>query len=376
MVPGQSSTILTHDMTTPPRDALARPAPRLIVDLAKIQSNFRRLQALAPSAEVGAVIKANAYGLGATQVVPALADAGCRTFYVAHTPEGCEARSALAGRPADIFVFNGFWPSELAALREAQLYPVLNDRQQINDLLNAAPDLPCAIHFDTGMSRLGLDARDTAALINAPASLAALDIRQIMSHLACADDATHPLNAQQLHRFAAIRAAFPGTPASLSNSAGAVLHPDYHFDILRPGIALYGGAPAPGASFEAAVEIEAPVLQVRTLRPGDTVGYGATFTASREMTIATVAAGYADGILRACGEGGMARLDNKRIPILGRVSMDLISVDLSHVDRAVQPGEPVRFLGLELDPLAAHAGAVNYELLVRLGMRFDRDYRG
>jgi len=356
-------------------EAGAEPAPRLIVDLSVIQSNFARLQALAPHARAGAVVKANAYGLGAAEVVPALADAGCRTFYVAHTSEGREARDALGDREADIFVFNGFWPSELSALRDANLFPVLNDLQQIDEISRLAPDLPCALHIDTGMSRLGLDPVETERLLADRACLDGLDIRQIMSHLACADEVAHPLNAEQLERFKRLRAAFPDIPASLSNSAGILLGPDYHFDVLRPGLALYGGAPAPGADFDVCVEIEAPVLQVRTLRPGDTVGYGATYTAATDMRVATVAAGYADGILRACGEGGMARLGEHRVPILGRVSMDLITVDLSAIDRPVEPGEHVRFLGPELEPLAAHAHAISYELLVRLGLRFNRVYR-
>ncbi len=347
----------------------------MIVDLTRIQENFRRLAQLSPGARTGAVVKANAYGLGAARVVPALADAGCQTFYVAHTSEGREAREALQGRPADIFVFNGFWPSECDALEAADLFPVLNTLDQIRLLAELAPDRPCAIHFDTGMSRLGLDEDESRHLTSNRALVERLDLRQIMSHLACADEPDQPLNARQLARFSALAQAFAGIPASLSNSAGILLGPDFHCDMTRPGIALYGGAPAPGQSFSACVEIEAPVLQVRNLKAGDTVGYGATFAAPRNMQVATVAAGYADGVLRACGEGGVARLGEQAIPILGRVSMDLISVDISQIDRPVRPGEPVRFLGPDLDALADHAGAVNYELLVRLGLRFNRVYR-
>ena len=356
-------------------DLISEPAPRLIVDLAKIQSNFKRLQAMSPETETGAVVKANAYGLGALEVVPALADAGCKTFYVAHTSEGREARQALAGRSADIYVFNGFWPSELAALREAELFPVINDLYQLEELRALAPDLPFALHVDTGMSRLGLSPEETETLLANPALLDGVAVRQIMSHLACADEAEHPLNALQLERFKRVRSAFPDIAATLSNSAGVLLGREYHFDISRPGLALYGGAPAPGADFEVCVEIEAPVLQIRDLKPGDTVGYGAVFTADRPMRLATVAAGYADGILRACGEGGMARIGEDHVPIIGRVSMDLITVDLSALQRDVRPGEYVRFLGAELEDLARHAGAISYELLVRLGLRFNRVYR-
>lgn len=335
------------------------------------------MRELAPGAEAGAVVKANAYGLGATEVVPALADAGCRTFYVAHTSEGREARAALAGRPADIYVFNGFWPAELPALREAELFPVINELAQLEQLRELAPDLPCALHFDTGMNRLGLTPEETETLIANPSRLDAIDVRQIMSHLACADEPVYPLNKLQLKRFSRIREAFQGIPASLSNSAGVLLGPDFHFDILRPGLALFGGVPTPGhpSPFEPAVEIDAPILQIRTLQPGDTVGYGATYKADGARRIATVAAGYADGLLRAFGNGGYGRIGETRVPILGRVSMDLIGVDVTDVDRELRPGQPVCFLGGDIEDMADSAATISYEFLVRLGLRFHRIYK-
>lgn len=368
---------MIHGTKSSNPDASARPAPRLIIDLAKIQSNYRTLQALAPDSEVGAVVKANAYGLGALEVVPALAEAGCRHFYVAHTREGEEVRAALDGRDADIFVFNGFWESELAELRAAGLFPVINDLAQLEQLRAIAPDLPCALHLDTGMNRLGLDRDEADALLADPARLEGLDIRQVMSHLACADEPDHALNRDQLERFTALHAALPGIPASLANSAGVMLGRDYHFDVLRPGLALYGGAPVPGdvSPFQPAVHIEAPILQLRTLRPGDTLGYGATFTADRPMQIATVAAGYADGLLWASANGGAGMIAKTPVSILGRVSMDLIAVDLSDLEHAPAPGDAVSFLGPVLEQIAEAAGTISYEYLVRLGMRFDREYR-
>ncbi|WP_323763161.1 alanine racemase [Maricaulis sp.] len=364
---------MTDTAATPRRP---RPAPRLIIDLAAIQRNYAALQTLAPTATVGAVVKANGYGLGAAEVVPALADAGCRCFYVAHTSEAREAREALAGRPADIFVFNGFWPSDLEELRQLSLFPVINDLHQLDDLRMLAPDLPCAIHFDTGMSRLGLDAAETETLLADPARIDALDVRQIMSHLACADEPDHPLNEQQRQRFERIRHAFPGIPASLSNSAGVLLGQGYHFDMLRPGLALFSRMPAPGRTspFEPVVTIDAPILQIRTLQPGDNVGYGASWTADRPRRVATVAAGYADGLLRAFGNGGYGRIGDARVPILGRVSMDLICVDIDAVDEPVRPGDPVRFLGADIEDMAGSAATISYEFLVRLGIRFDRSY--
>lgn len=365
-----------NDTKSTSTDIQARPVPRLIVDLGSIQRNYARLQAMAPDSAVGAVVKANAYGLGAVEIVPALAEAGCRHFYVAHTPEGEEARRALAGRDAEVFVFNGFWPAELEALRGSDLIPVINTLDQLEALRTSAPDLPCALHVDTGMNRLGLDAADTAALIADRSRLAGLDVRQVMSHLACADTPEHALNAQQQQAFARARAEFPDLPASLSNSAGVLLGGSYHFDVLRPGLALYGGAPVPGAvnPFEPAVRIDAPILQIRDLKAGDPVGYGATFEAPRDMRIATVAAGYADGLLWASAGGGTGYIGDLDVPILGRVSMDLIAVDLSHAPDDIATGTPVSFLGRALEPIAAAAGTINYEFLVRLGMRFDRAY--
>jgi alanine racemase len=373
----QSSPTLKHDTTTNSTDTRARPVPRLVVDLSALQRNYRILGELAANAEVGAVVKANAYGLGAVEVLPALAEAGCRTFYVAHTLEGEEARRALAGHDADIFVFNGFWPSELETLRTARLFPVINTLNQLDQLRSLAPDLPCGLHVDTGMNRLGLSPAEAEHLRADRTLLTGLDVRQVMSHLACADEPDHPLNRQQHDRFEAFCVAFPAIPASLSNSAGALLGPEYHFDILRPGLALYGGTPAAGQPnpFEPVVRVDAPILQIRDLRPGDTVGYGATFTADRPMRIGTVAAGYADGLLWTSANGGTGFLGDTEIPILGRVSMDLIAVDLTPVGDALEPGMSVSFLGRTLDDIAAAAGTISYEFLVRLGMRFDRVYQ-
>jgi alanine racemase len=369
--------LTTRTSEARPASGRAHPGPRLIISLAAVQRNYARLQALAPDAQVGAVVKANAYALGATEVVPALARVGCRHFYTAHTAEGVEAREALDGHAAEIYVFNGFWPSELPALRGAQLIPVVNTLAQLDSLREHAPDLPCAIHLDTGMNRLGLDSAEIETLIANPSRLDGLDVRQIMSHLACGDDPDHPQNARQLARFARIRAAFPDIPASLANSAGILLGPDYHFDVLRPGLALYGGNPAPGhdAPVEPVVRVDAPILQIRELEAGDTLGYGATWQADRPMRIATVAAGYADGLLWASSGGGAGYIGAIRTPILGRVSMDLIAVDLSDVNDAVEAGDCVSFLGEHLDEIAQAAGTISYEFLVRLGIRFDRVYQ-
>ena len=363
---------------TAPTERLPRPVPRLIIDLEAMKANYARLCALAQGARVGAVVKANAYGLGAGRVAPALWGAGCRHFYVAHAFEGEAVRAALDERPAEIFVFNGFWPAEIDLLRQAGLTPVINTPEQIADLRAHAPDLPFALHLDTGMNRLGLDADQTQALLADLSVLNGLRLRQVISHLSCADEPGHEMNRRQRALFEQVAAAFPGVTRSFSNSAGALLGEDFHFDVLRPGLALCGAPPDPlqPNPFTPVATIEAPILQIRRLKAGDPVGYGASFIAKAPRVAATVAAGYADGILRACGDGGYGRVFGEKAPILGRVSMDLITVDITAMADRVAPGDMVRFLGEDLQPLSGAAGTIPFELLVRLGARFDRRYLG
>ena len=360
-----------------PTDAV-RPAPRLLIDLDALQGNYRELVRLAEGGKSGAVVKADGYGLGARRIVPALWRAGCRQFYVAHAFEGETARAALDDNPADIFVFNGYWASEAGMMREHELTPVINDLAQLDALRATAPDLPFAIMFDTGMNRLGLDRRETEMLLADPSRLDGLRLKQVMSHLACADEADNPLNRAQLDAFARIRAAFPNVEASFANSAGTMLDRAYHFDVLRPGLALCGANATPGRPhpFTPVATIEAPILQIRRLEAGDTVGYGSEFIADRPRIAATVAAGYADGILRACGDGGYGRIGEVKTPILGRISMDLITVDVTDIADTLAPGDAVRFLGPDIDAMADTAHAIPFELLVRLGLRFDRRYIG
>jgi len=353
------------------------PVPRLIINLAAIQRNYARLQNLAGKAEVAAVIKANAYGLGADEIAPALSKAGCRTFYTANASEGAQLRQTLTGQSANIYVFSGFWSSEREALKKHSLFPVINELSQLEELRDMDPDIPFALHFDTGINRLGLGASETEILLANPDLLDGLDVRQIMSHLACADEPEHPLNARQLIAFSRIRSAFPKIPASFSNSAASLLGTEYHFDILRPGIALYGGNPTPNNEnlFEPTVHIEAPILQIRTLKPGDLVGYGASWQSERPHRLATLALGYADGIMRASQQGGYGKIGTSNAPIIGRVSMDMLSVDISDIDPDIQVGDWVSFLGPDLDECANSASTISYEFLVRLGSRFLRLYR-
>jgi alanine racemase len=267
-----------------------------------------------------------------------------------------------------------------ARLLAAGLTPVLNDAAQIGEYAAAARDtaLPAAIHVDTGMNRLGLEPGELEALTVSPDRLNRLDVGLLVSHLACAEDEDQAMNARQFGRFKAARRLFPYAKASLANSAGVFLGPDFHLDLVRPGIVLYGGGPfgRPDRRVEPVVTVEAPILQVRAITEGDSVGYGAAWTADAPRRIAIVAAGYADGLLRASSPGGGVWFDGALRPLLGRVSMDLIAVDVTGCE-AARPGALVEVLGPNrpIDDVAAAAGTIAYEVLTRIGARAERRYR-
>ena len=345
------------------------------MDLDAIARNYGTLCRLAGGAQVAGVVKADAYGLGAAQVAPRLAKEGCRTFFVATAREGEALRKALQDLEAEIFVFHGYWPGERARIVSARLIPVLNSADQI-EAFRADGGGACAIHFDTGMNRLGLSSRETEELITGASTLAGLDLRLIMSHLACAEAPDHPKNGAQRDRFADIVRRLPPCRASLANTGAVLLGEAYHFDLVRPGIGLYGAHPAntSGGPFEPVVAIEAPILQLREIAAGETIGYGAQVTADRAMLTATLALGYADGFLRAASPGAAGRIGNTRVPLLGSVSMDLSVVDVSAVPGQLKPGDRVRFLASAVNETAAAAGTIGYELLTRLGSRLTRVY--
>lgn len=345
------------------------------MDLDAIARNYRTLCDLAGTTQVAGVVKADAYGLGAARVAARLAEEGCRTFFVATAREGEALRQALSGVAAEIFVFHGYWPGERGRIVSAGLMPVLNTVAQLR-AFRADGGGACAIHVDTGMNRLGLPAEEADALITDASGLAGLDLRLVMSHLACAETPDHPKNATQLERFATIVSRLPPCRASLANTAGILLGEAYHFDLVRPGIGLYGAHPAntSGGPFQPVVAIEAPILQLREIAAGETIGYGARFTADRAMLTATLALGYADGFLRAASPGAAGQIANTRVPLLGSVSMDLSVVDVSRVPGRLQPGDKVRFLASALNETAAAGGTIGYELLTRLGRRLTRVY--
>lgn len=336
--------------------------PRVTIDPAAIAENWRFFRKRAPGAICAAVVKADSYGLGADVAANALAGAGARVFFVASLAEGLAVRKAL-GQGPQILVLNGPSKETAGKFTPAKLTPVLNSLQQIHVWAGRGPS---ALHLDTGMNRLGIGADELGA-----ASLAVQDVSLslVMSHLACASALDDPMNALQRKRFIAAAQQFPKAPLSLAASSGTLLGPDYHFDLIRPGIGLYGsgGLDKDNPPLMAAATLEAPIIQVRDVEAGETFGYGATFTATKKMRSATVAIGYADGFLRSLAGRGYGVLGGARRPILGRVSMDLIILDVTGCADA-EPGVMVEFLGRQarLDDVAACAGTIPYEILTTM----------
>jgi alanine racemase len=321
--------------------------------------NWRFFRKLAPSAAVAAVVKADGYGLGAEDAALALARAGARTFFTATSAEALAVRGALGDGP-QIFVLNGPMARDLADFAAAKLIPVLNSLDQIR-LWSARG--PAALHLDTGMNRLGLGPEELA---HAAVAMKGATLALVMSHLACAATPSHEKNALQRRRFVDAASLFPKAPLSLAATAGALIGADYHFDLIRPGVGLYGsgGLEADNPALAVAATIEAPILQVRDVEAGETFGYGATFTAPGKMRTATVALGYADGFLRSLGGRGYAVLGGAKRPILGRISMDLVIIDVTGCADAAA-GAMVEFLGpnAPLDDVARLAGTAPYEVL-------------
>ncbi len=347
--------------------------PRATIHLSNISANWRALDRLHPAATTAAVVKADGYGLGAGRVAKALATAGCDTFFVAYVEEGVAVRQAVGAGPR-IFVLNGPSASDYRIYKAANLTAVLNCEDHLATWMSAGRG-PCALHFDTGMNRLGLK---PAILDKMGDELRKLQPVLVMSHLACADDAAHPMNEAQRLAFDAVAAAFPDTPASLANSAGCYLGRSYGYDLTRPGIALYGGsAPPARVKLAHAVTLEAEILSVFKVSAKETVGYGATFTAKSGMTLATVGLGYADGVLRTASNCFIGWLDGIACPVVGRISMDLITIDVSKAQAAAKAGVRVEFLGAnaKLEDQAARANTLGYELLTGLGSRVQRVYK-
>lgn len=360
-----------------------RSAGLLTIDLDALAANWRQLRDRMEGGACAAVVKADGYGLGAIPAARRLSAEGCTTFFVADIEEGIALQQAVPA--AEIFVLNGLPPGAAALFTRHRLAPCLNDPDQVKDWLaycgRTAPR-QAALHVDTGMTRLGLDLRDLEALD--PDAVNALPGLILMSQLACADEPEHPLNRRQLTAFAGIRPRFPGARASLANSSGLFLDSDYRFDLGRPGYALYGGNPTPAAGenpMRPVVRLQATVLQVREIRHGRTVGYGATAETAPPASIATLAAGYADGYLRSLSNRGAVFVDGRPCPVAGRVSMDLLTVDVTDAMRAgsdIRPGALVDLINdaHTIDCVAERAGTIGYEILTGLGGRYRRRYLG
>jgi len=349
-------------------------AARLDIRLSAIAENWRTCGRLSGTA-VSGVVKADAYGTGLGPAARTLEDAGCDTFFVARLDEGVALRPLVP--QARIFVLDGAAREAVPALRAHRLTPVLNS---LTDLANwSAPERPdAAIHIDTGMNRLGLPADELAVLIaESKKRLSGVSVVLLMSHLACADEPGHEMNKTQRDRFRAALAKLPPAPASLSSSGGVLLGKDYAFDLVRPGIGLYGGNPQPSQPnpFRTTVRLTGKILQLRRVDCGQTVGYGASYRVGRNSALATVALGYADGLMRAIGNHGKASVAGTRVPIVGRVSMDLITLDVTDV-AAVKVGDAAEFLGdmISLEELAADSGTAAYEILTSLSRRAHRYY--
>ncbi|MPZ11187.1 MAG: alanine racemase [Kiloniellaceae bacterium] len=363
----------------------ARAAGVLTIDLAAIAENYRRLKSAFQQRAVAAVVKADGYGLGAEQVAPALIKAGARSIFVAQLDEALKLRPLLDRcHPAiSLYVLNGLMPGAEADYADNTLLPVLNSLGEIEAWSRFARQrekaLPAAIHLDSGICRLGLPPDEVARLRAEPARLEGIVPTCILSHLACADVPAHPKNAEQLAALTSALTALPRAPVSFCNSSGIFLGPDYHFDLARPGVALYGVNPTPDAAnpMRPVVRLQAKILQVRAIDAPQTVGYGATHRATGPARIATVAAGYADGYLRSISSRGHAWVAGHRVPVVGRVSMDLLALDVTGVPpEKVQPGHWAELVNAEqdVDALAAEAGTIGYEILTSLGARYHRVY--
>ncbi|MCC0806666.1 alanine racemase [Methylobacterium sp. W2] len=351
---------------------------RLTIDLSAIAENWRRLGAQAPHIPCAAVVKADAYGCGLTEVAPVLWRAGCRTFFVAHASEGVTARSVLP--EAVIYVLNGLAPGSGPALVAHGLRPVLGSREELGEWAALGAEmgcsLPAALHVDTGMNRLGLTVPEALALAGDPI-IAAAGIDLLMSHLVSAELPDEAINRRQCDVFADVRRAYPGIPGSLANSSGCYLGDGVANDLLRPGYAIFGGNPTPWRPnpMRPVIRLEASIAQVRDVAAGDGAGYNARWTAPAPRRLATLSLGYADGYPRSASGRGHALVGGVPCPIVGLISMDLIILDVTDAP-AARRGEPAILIGesLDVDSVGRAAGTIGYEILTGLGSRYVRRY--
>lgn len=375
-------------MSSLPKDQLDLPEsngqPVLTIDLAALKANYLYLRGQACRAKTAGVVKAGGYGCGATEVARALKEVGCDLLFVANTDEGRELREHRDLANIAICVLNGCQKSEEEIFQYNKLIPILNSLDDYKRWMSlrtgrGSPP-PFALHFDTGMNRLGMSLEDTATIIG-DSHFRPAPIVFAMSHLTSADTPASDHNRQQAEAFTVavskLRKIHLGLPLSLANSAGIFLGPDYCLDIVRPGIALYGGQPISGRRLPLSpvAHLHAPVLQVRNIEKGESVGYGQSYIAARKSRIATLPLGYADGILSGTGNNGYGFINGARAPMVGRISMDLITIDVTDFpEENVRPGTYVEILGenVTIDQLGAASGSFGYEILTGLGNRYRR----
>ncbi|MBL0375246.1 alanine racemase [Rhizobium sp. KVB221] len=355
---------------------------RLVIDLQALKTNYVKLAGLVGVAEAGAVVKADAYGLGAARIAPALYEAGCRKFFVAHLQEAASLKRYLP-KDARLYILNGLLPSGEKFAAANGFVPVLNSLEQIANWAATARalarELPAVLQFDTGMSRLGLSGEEIATLLDDPSLLDGIDMQFVMSHLASADEGGSQQNVDQLAVMKASAQLFPDVSLCFANSGGIFLGGTYHGALVRPGIALYGGIPTDAATtrMQQVVRLDARVIQTRTVPAGTLVGYSGAHLTSRETRLATIAAGYADGLPRSLSDRGAAYFGETRLPIVGRVSMDSITLDVSALPSGtLKLGSLVELIGPHqtLEDIAAAAGTISYEILTSLGHRYHREY--
>lgn len=369
--------------SAPPLDG-RRACATLEIDLDALVANFRTLASLADGAAPAAVVKCNAYGLGAAPVARALRGAGCTLFYVAHAFEGACVRAAI-GADAQVFVLDGPVEDDAPFYSAHDLVPVLNSPGQAETWRKAARAagraLPAVLHVDTGMNRLGFSLKEFAAFLDAPGALDGLALDHVMSHLACSSTPDDPKNAEQLAAFTAERARLAGVRASFAASAGVHIGPDYACDIVRLGIGVFGAspfdAPGPAPGLKTVATWRAPILQVRDVQPGETAGYGATRRFTAPARLAVVSSGYGDGYPRSQAAGGRGWFSGVYLPVAGRVSMDLTTFDATRAPQdTLRPGALIELMGANapVEEIAERAATAPYEILTGLGARLNRRY--
>ncbi len=353
----------------------------LRINLEAVRANYRAIQArVGADCTVSGVVKANAYGLGVGPVSQALYEEGCRLFFVATLPEALELRLIIGEEPV-IAMLNGYDAAQGHLYKDSKITPVLNHEGELAAYQNADQEYkPAILHFDTGMNRLGFEADAVQRLGNDSGALAGLDVLYVMSHFACSDEPAQAMNAAQYDSFMRLASLFPAIPKSLCNSGGIYQNADWHLDMVRPGMALYGLNPCPYQDnpMQAVVSLETPILQIKDAHKGETCGYNATYRFEIETKLAIVSLGYADGILRALSNQGALYWNGIACPIRGRVSMDLTIVDLGSVPDSKMPrtGDMLEVIGphQSADDLAGDAGSIGYEILTSLSRRYQRIY--